>query len=253
MAHPPLSCHTLGNPAVSHLKVGTASPWNIQIQRQRQCNQNSQRGSRSQFAGRHTRRHTQPSAFPRHTHTSSPQKGHPNATATWPWTGAPHCGVRPPSTRPSTPRRVGDAQRQGGVMASQPPPYSPQQHIPTPSKRPPTSGSGNTTTTHGGLEALRPRRPNPDTFWGLQGPHHRTFDHHSRRRPHTQPPSPSTSAPPAPRTRRWPRSSSRHGPSRQRTRPRVFTRSTRRRFPSRTPSHLNTIGPTGACRKSPHA
>jgi hypothetical protein len=36
---------------------------------------------------------------------SSPQKGPPNATAPWPWTGAPHWGARPSPSRVGTPQR----------------------------------------------------------------------------------------------------------------------------------------------------
>jgi hypothetical protein len=36
---------------------------------------------------------------------SSPPEGNPNATAPWPWTGAPHRGTRPPPSRAGTPQR----------------------------------------------------------------------------------------------------------------------------------------------------
>ena len=38
-----------------------------------------------------------------HAEVSSPQKGYPNVTAAWPWTGVPHRGTRPPSLRAGTP------------------------------------------------------------------------------------------------------------------------------------------------------
>ena len=52
----------------------------------------------------------------------SPQKGYPNTTAAWPWTGVPHQGVHPPSSRATTSHQRTVARRHRSLAApSQPP------------------------------------------------------------------------------------------------------------------------------------
>ncbi len=95
---------------------------------------------------------------PRFTHAevSSPQKGYPNPTAAWLWSGTPHRGARSPSMAAPPPYPQGgrpplgaathcsDVQRQGGVMPLQPH----LKHL-----------FGHTAETHGGKEASWPRSP----------------------------------------------------------------------------------------------
>jgi len=61
-----------------------------------------------------------------HVEVSSPQKGHSNAMAAWPWTGAPHWGTYPSPSRTTTSHRCTAARRHCGLAApSQPPSGNP--------------------------------------------------------------------------------------------------------------------------------
>jgi len=61
-----------------------------------------------------------------HAEVGSPQKGHPNATAASPWTGAPHRGARPSPSRATTSHRRTAARRRRSLAApSQPPSGNP--------------------------------------------------------------------------------------------------------------------------------
>ena len=52
-----------------------------------------------------------------HAEISSPQKGHPNATAASPWTGVPYRGVHPPSSRAGTSQPCMAARRRRALAA----------------------------------------------------------------------------------------------------------------------------------------
>ena len=85
-----------------------------------------------------------------HAEVSSPQKGHPNATAASPWTGAPHRATRPSPSRATTSHRRMAARRRRGVAApSQPPFWQPHHLVFRPSQQPsrPRTSVATTTTT----------------------------------------------------------------------------------------------------------
>jgi len=75
-----------------------------------------------------------------HFHTrggQQPQKGHPNAIAASPWTGAPYWGVRPSPLRATTSHRCTAARRRRGIAApSQPPSGNPTTPFFQAAKRP---------------------------------------------------------------------------------------------------------------------
>ena len=96
-----------------------------------------------------------------HVEVSSPQKGHPNATAASLWTGAPYRGAHPPSSRAATPQRYTVARRHhtltathGGKEASCP--CSPTSYT---LQRPSQPCASSATTTTG--PARSPKRADP--------------------------------------------------------------------------------------------
>ena len=117
---------------------------------------------------------------PRFTHAevSSPQKGYPNPTAAWPWSGTPHRGARSPSTAAPPPHpqsgrpplgaatHRSDVRRQGGVTLLQPR----LKHL----------FGRYTAEMHGGKEASWPHKPRILHIAAAIATTHERCDHHAQ-------------------------------------------------------------------------